>query len=129
MRQIKELVVIFGLALALPAYAQAPVGPKDEGMGDFFKATLEIDVIASGWSEKAYLAPDHTFHAVSSDGQVHGTWEVRDGKLCTTAPPAASDRLQTYCNVGVGKRIGDAWRDTDPVTGNAVFFRLVAGRD
>jgi hypothetical protein len=105
---------------------------NDAPMADFFKGTLEIDVPAGGpWSAKSYLSPDHTFRSISTDGPSHGTWEVRDGKLCTTTdqPPPGPDRLKTYCNLGVGKKLGEMWRDTDPVTGNTVLFRLAPERD
>lgn len=100
-------------------------------MADFFKGTLEIDVPAGGpWSAKNYLSPDHTFRMVGTDGEVRGTWAIRDGKLCTTSNgDPGPDKLKTYCNVGVGKHLGDKWRDNDPVTGNIVLFQLVPGRN
>ena len=70
---------------------------------------------------------DHTYDEVGSDGPVHGTWALQDGKICTTADRSlGDDRLTTYCNAALGKHVGDNWRDADPVTGNVVFFPLVA---
>jgi|GEM_PF-5817482 len=125
------LATLAATALLLGAAAAAPtaVGGDDAAMADFFKGTLEIDVPAGGpWSAKSYLSPDHTFRMVGTDGEVRGTWAVRDGKLCTTSnADPGPDKLKTYCNVGVGKKLGEAWKDADPVTGNLVF-RLVPGR-
>ncbi|WP_309607080.1 hypothetical protein [Phenylobacterium sp.] len=126
---------MMGAALLLggaPYAAQAAATTDDATvMSDFFKGTLEIDVPAGGpWSAKSYLSPGHTFRSVGSDGESRGSWEVRDGKICTTADhaPTSPDRIQTYCNTGPGKHMGDKWRDNDPVTGNAVFFHLAPGR-
>lgn len=120
------------VALLLCAAPQTTRATADDAalMADFFKGTLEIDVPAGGpWSAKSYLSPDHTFRMVGSDGEVRGTWAVRDGKLCTTSDgDPGPEKLKTYCNVGVGKHLGEAWRDNDPVTGNVVLFRLVPGR-
>jgi hypothetical protein len=98
-------------------------------MGDFFSGTLEIDVPAGTWSAKRYLAADHTYRETGTDGEVRGTWTVQDGKICTTAAkPLGVDRARTYCNTGVGRKAGEMWRDEDPVTGNAVLFKLTPGR-
>jgi hypothetical protein len=117
------------LILAAPPVRAAPAA-DDALMADFFKGTLEIDVPAGGpWSAKSYLSPDHTFRMVGTDGEVRGTWAVKEGKLCTTSDrDPGPDQLKTYCNVGVGKHLGESWKDNDPVTGNLVLFRLVAGR-
>jgi hypothetical protein len=119
------------LLLAGAASAQAPGSTGDAAvMRDFFTGTLEIDVPAGPWSAKRYLAPDHTYSETGSDGAVHGTWAVRDGKVCTTAqrPVESEDRTPTYCNAILDKHTGEMWRDADPVTGNAVLFKLTAGR-
>ncbi|MGZ3376706.1 MAG: hypothetical protein ACXU8S_08925 [Phenylobacterium sp.] len=120
----------FSVALAAPAFAQAPPGDEAAALRDFFTGTLEIDVPAGPWSAKRYLAPDHTYRETGSDGPVRGTWAVRDGKVCTTAerPVQDDDRTATYCNAILGKHAGDQWKDADPVTGNAVFFTLKPGR-
>jgi hypothetical protein len=117
------------LVLAAPA-ARAATADETTALKDFFTGTLEIDVPAGGpWSAKRYLSPDHTYRETGSDGAVSGTWAMRDGKLCATPDrPLGVDRAATYCNAILGKHAGDMWRDADPVTGNAVFFRLTAGR-
>lgn len=125
------------VAAALLGSAVLAAGPAAQAqaadaalMADFFKGVLEIDVPAGGpWSAKSYLSPDHTFRMVGSDGEVRGTWAVKDGKLCTTSDgDPGPDKIKTYCNVGPGKKLGESWKDADPVTGNLVLFRLVAGR-
>jgi hypothetical protein len=110
-----------------PAVAQ----PADEAqsMRDFFAGTLEIDVPASNWSAKRYYAPDHTYRETGADGEVRGAWSIENGKICTTAGKAlGDDRAAKYCNLGLGKHIGETWQDRDPVTDNAVLFRLTSGR-
>jgi hypothetical protein len=124
-------LALAALGVAAPAARAAPADDA-AALKDFFTGTLEIDVPAGGpWSAKRYLAPDHTYSEVGSDGRVRGTWAVKDGKVCTTAerPVQSDDRTATYCNAILGKHAGDMWRDADPVTGNAVFFKLTAGRD
>jgi hypothetical protein len=120
-----------GLLLCGVGPVDAQTAPPNEAatLNDFFNGTLEIDVPASDWSAKRYLAPDHTYRETGSDGPVHGTWALQDGKVCTTADrPLGDDRLKTYCTAGLGKHVGDAWRAEDPVTGNTVMFRLMPGR-
>ena len=113
----------------------APIGahaaPADEAaqLADFFKGTLEIANPSGNWSAKRHLAPDHTYRETGSDGPVHGKWAVKDGKICTTDDELLGvDRAETYCNTGVGKKAGESWKDSDPVTGNAVLFKLTASR-
>lgn len=123
---------MIALTATLFLLAAPPAASGDDAalIADFFKGTLEIDVPAGGpWSAKRYLAPDHTYRESGSDGEVHGTWTLKDGKVCTTADrPLGEGRAKTYCNDAVGKHVGDMWRAADPVTGNAVFFKLSAGR-
>ena len=114
-------------AAAPPAAQAAPEAPT--ALADFFTGTLEIDTPAGNWSAKRWLAADHTYRETGSDGEVRGTWSIENGKICTTAGKAlGDDRAKTYCNIGVGKKAGETWRDDDPVTGNAVLFDLKPGR-
>jgi len=119
--------VLFALLIVATA---AQAADEAVALRDFFTGTLEIDVPNGDWSAKRYLAPDHTYREVGSDGVVKGRWMVRDGKVCTTAekPVESGDRTATYCNAILDRRAGDTWKDADPVTGNAVFFKLTAGR-
>jgi hypothetical protein len=120
-----------GLLLGGAAPVDAQTAPSNEAaaMADFFKGTLEIDLPAGDWAAKRYLAADHTYRETGSDGDVTGTWALKDGKICTTASKALGlDRAKTYCNTGVGRKAGEAWRDEDPVTGNTVMFKLTPGR-
>jgi hypothetical protein len=114
---------------ASAARAQPPAADETSVMRDFLSGTWEVDVPGGEWSAKYFLAADHTYREVGSDGEVRGTWDVRDGKVCTTADHiVAPGRIKTYCNKGAGRRAGDQWTDSDPVTGNTVFFTLKAGR-
>ena len=123
MRRINLAPAILVFALAIPARAQAPT-PKDEGMAAFFGATLEIDVPGQDWSAKRWLKPDHTYREVGTDGEMTGTWAVKDGKLCVRGARHRDDQPPVYCNQGPGKTLGERWSDPDPVTGNLVVFDL-----
>ena len=114
------------LASGAPSLAQAQTPSADEPavMHDFFGAALDIDVPAAGWSAKRYYAPDHTYREMSPEGEVHGTWSVENGKICATQANPPQGQVARYCNLGVGKKLGEQWRDEDPMTGNAVFFQL-----
>jgi hypothetical protein len=115
------------MSAASPTAAQPPA--EAQAMADFFSGTLEIDVMAGNWSAKRYLSPDHTYREVGGDGELRGTWKIENGKICTTATHALGDnRPATYCNLGLGKHIGESWNDSDPVTDNTVMFRLTPGR-
>jgi hypothetical protein len=123
-------IVLAAVLVSNAARAQPPASSNEAALlADFLSGTWEIDVPAGEWSAKYFLAADHTYRETGSDGEVRGTWEVRDGKLCTTADHlVAPDRIKTYCNKGAGRHAGDQWTDSDPVTGNTVFFTLKAGR-
>ena len=119
-----------GLVFAAALSAAAAEPSEAATMADFFTGTLKIDVPNGDWSAKRYLSPDHSYRETGSDGEVRGTWAVRDGKVCTTAqkPVVGDDRIPTYCNAILGRHAGEMWKDADPVTGNTVLFKLSAGR-
>lgn len=117
--------------LLLWSGAQAATSPDEATvMRDFFTGTLEIDLPAGNWRAKRYFAPNHTFRETGSDGEVRGTWAIENGKICTMreSPTADRDRAARYCNEGLGRRAGEKWSDSDPVTGNLVLFTLAPGR-
>jgi hypothetical protein len=123
------IAAVAALSAGFAVAAPAPAVDEAAAMADFFKGTLEIDNLAGQWSARRWLAPDHTYREVGSDGEVHGAWKIESGKICTTADHKLGlDRAATYCNVGVGKTTGESWKDTDPVTGNVVLFKLSPGR-
>jgi hypothetical protein len=119
---------LIGLAVAPPAAHAAP--DEKTALADFFAGTLEIDLLAGGWSARRWLAADHTYRETGSDGDVHGTWSIENGKICTVRdkPKNDPDRIARYCNEGVGRHVGETWNDADPVTGNIVMFALKPGR-
>jgi hypothetical protein len=122
---------LMGTALASgagPVAGQAAAPDEAAQMHDFFDATLQIDVPNGAWSAKRYYEPDHTYRESGAGGDVHGTWSVEDGKICATQANAPADRPARYCNVGLGKKLGEMWKDVDPVTGNLVLFSLKPGR-
>ena len=104
------LAACAALASLAPRAAAQPVD-EAQAMRDFFTGVLEIDVPAGNWSAK------------------RGHWDIENGRICTTANrPLGDERAAKYCNLGLGKHIGDMWRDSDPVTDNTVLFRLSPGR-
>jgi hypothetical protein len=129
MHRIAFLAALSSLAIAGQPTRAAPPTDEAAAMHDFFAGTLEIDVPAGNWSAKRYYAPDHSYRETGADGEVRGTWAIEDGKICVAPAKALGDeRAAKYCNLGLGKHLGEAWRDNDPVTGNLVLFRLTAGR-
>jgi hypothetical protein len=117
------------IAMALACGGSQAAAPHEAAqMHDFFGATLEIDVPNGAWSAKRYYAPDHTYRETGDGGDVHGIWSIEDGKICATQANAPPGRPARYCNVGLGKKLGDMWKDADPVTGNLVLFSLKPGR-
>ena len=134
MRHLRERGLTAGVCLAVAlfagsqvlAQAEAPAAtpaPADAGMDAFFIGTLQI-VAAAKYHEVRQFSADHTY--VDKEGRklFHGTWAIKDGKICTSREGVTV----SYCNVGVGRQIGDSWADKDPYTGNEVDFTLVAER-
>jgi len=131
--QGRQRPLALALLLALPlaastVAAQTPPAANDTAaMAGYFGNTLTIS-IPDMYSAKRYFAPDHTYTETGDDGDVHGTWSIKDGKVCTTQSQKYLDRLKEYCNLGVGKKAGETWADKDPLTGNRITFALVSGR-
>ena len=113
------------LSLLLLVMAASPAAAEADPMAAFYGNRL---VIQAGpyWSAERRHAPDHTYRdQVVDDGydrDVSGTWTLEDGKVCITQVKPEPDRR--YCNLGPGHKLGDAWTDRDPYTGNEVRFRL-----
>jgi hypothetical protein len=126
-RRIPALLLAAAFVVCpLGAGAQTPAG-DGAAMAGYFGNTLSIS-IPDMYSAKRYFAPDHTYTETGDDGDVHGTWSIKDGKVCTTQSQEYIDRLKEYCNLGVGKKAGETWVDKDPLTGNRITFTLIAGR-
>jgi hypothetical protein len=123
MRRIAICAVAMALSAA-GAGAQAPPANELAAMHDFFGAALQIDLPGGQWSAKRYYAPDHTYRERGSNGDVHGVWSIENGKICAAQANRPEGSPARYCNVGLGKKLGQTWRDTDPVTGNTVTFTL-----
>ena len=129
MHRIALVAVLSSLAIVGQPARAAPPADEAASLRYFFAGTLEIDVPAGNWSAKRYYSPDHSYRETGADGEVRGTWAIEDGKICASPAKARGDeRAAKYCILGLGKHLGDAWRDSDPVTGNLVLFRLTAGR-
>jgi hypothetical protein len=95
------------------------------GMDAFFVGTLQIEVpnTYNPYFAQRQFSPDHTYVDLEDGKLFHGTWAIKDGKICTTR-----DSGKTFCNLGVGHIAGDEWVDKDPYTGNEVDFTLTAVR-
>jgi hypothetical protein len=124
------IVGLFALCLlASPAVAQPkPPAADAAAMEAFFANTLEIDLPAVLWSTKRYFAPDHTYRETGNGGDARGTWLIDGTKVCVVPEKQLADRAPRYCSPGPGKKVGDKWADTDPVTHNLVLFALTPGR-
>ena len=127
-RRCFATALLLSAVAALPLMATAQQPSNDAAaMAGYFGATLTIS-IPDMYSAKRWFKPDHTYTETGDDGDVHGTWSIKDGKVCTTQSQEYIDRLKEYCNLGVGKKAGETWLDKDPLTGNRITFTLVAGR-
>jgi hypothetical protein len=130
--KLSALAGLIGAGLvagAAPHAVHAAQSDEAAQMAAFFKSTLEIRTAAGDWSAERYMEADHTYRERGSDGELRGAWRIENGKICTTpGKPLGDDRAATYCNIGLGKKVGDAWNDQDPVTGATVMFKLKPGR-
>jgi hypothetical protein len=112
------LLLMAGLAAAQP-----------DPMTGYYGARLTIDITQGGdYHGVRVFARDHTYRDTFSDEglslQARGRWSLEDGKVCTLADTPGARK---YCNVGLGKKVGDSWTDADPYTGNPVRFTLEPG--
>lgn len=124
MQRITFALLAAGGALALgPAQAQ-PADP----MAGYYGNRLKIELASGYWSGVRVFSPDHTFRdAFDAEGQkgtAKGRWTIEDGKICVLADEPGAAR---FCNLGLGKKVGDKWIDHDPYTGNEVRFTLEPG--
>ena len=121
-------LLLLSSILAMPPGARAAQADDSAAIAGYFGATLTID-IPDMYSAKRYFAPDHSYTETGDDGDVHGTWSIKNGKVCTIQSAEHLDRPREYCNLGLGRKPGETWLDKDPVTGNQITFALIAGRD
>ena len=99
-------------------------GPDDAAMGDFFKGSLIVTLPAfKTYRVSRQFFADHTFADVEKRKIARGTWTLEGDRICTQRPT-----FQRYCNLGLGRKIGESWQDKDPYTGNEVDFALIAER-
>jgi hypothetical protein len=126
---IRIAICAFAATLLANGASAQPATDEAAAMHDFFGAALEISVpwqTAGGTSViTRYYAADHTFHETNEEGEAHGSWTIEDGKICATRVNPPRGQAARYCNIGLGKKLGEQWQDSDPVTGNPVFFQLM----
>lgn len=120
-------MMISVLASAALAAAAAAAQPGDP-MAGFYGNHLKIQLTSGYWNGVRVFSPDHTFRdAFEAEGQkgtAKGRWTVENGKICVLGDEPGAKQ---FCNLGLGKKVGDQWTDHDPYTGNEVRFTLEAG--
>jgi hypothetical protein len=107
-----------------PAAVAPSAAQPDAGMAEYFKGTLDVTLPAfPTYHVSRQFFPDHTYADVEGRKVARGAWSVENGKICTQRPNS-----ERYCNLGVGRTIGERWQDKDPYSGNEVDFALLGGR-
>jgi hypothetical protein len=123
-------MIRFAMLTGLAAAAALSAGAAEpDPMAGYYGARLQIDLSSGGdYHGIRVFSRDHTYRDTFRDEGVEGTavgkWTLEDGKLCTLAAGAGAMK---YCNLGLGKKVGDSWQDSDPYTGNPVRFSLQPG--
>ena len=127
MRHVRERGLTVGvcMAVALLAGSQGIAQAADTGMDGFFAGTLKITVPSPEYPYLAFrqFSADHTYVDQEGGNLFHGSWAIEGDRICTQRPGA-----QRYCNLGLGRKVGDSWTDKDPYTGNEVDFELTPDR-
>ena len=101
--------------------AAAQTSPTPDPLAGFYGNTLKIEVQHN--KQLRFFEPDHTYRDRIHGNVVSGTWAIEDERICTQVVHGSK-----YCNLGLGKAVGETWLDKDPYTGNEVKFTLIAGR-
>lgn len=117
------LGVALALTMAVPAFASDPMASR-------YGNTLVISDASGKELQRIYFNEDKTLTVKTAQGEMKGTWELKDGKLCITqTEPAPADATKaTTCNPFSGeKKVGDSWTVTGQ-DGAPVTITLVAGR-
>ncbi len=111
------------LVCAMPCTAQPSpnIQAEPDPLAGFYGNTLRIEV--QDYRGFRFFEPDHTYHDLVRGNAVKGSWAVEGDRICTQSSGAAR-----FCNLGLGKSVGETWLDKDPYTGNEVKFTLQAGR-
>jgi hypothetical protein len=115
-------------ALAAALLAGAAAGQAADPLAGYYGHILKIELTAGYWTGLRAFSPDHTYRetydAEGEKGAAVGHWTIENGKICTLADEPDAKR---FCNLGLGKKVGDTWMDADPYTGNRVRFTLETG--
>lgn len=107
-----------------PAVASQP-----DPMAWAYGNTLETAVLSVGYFAERWIDPDHTWRDRTSSRINTGTWAIEDGQTCfTQTDPVPEEGYRRMCYAPTPHKVGDMWTSTDPVTGNTVTSRVVAGR-
>ena len=117
------VLAVVTLAFASPCVAQpnANASSDPDPLAGFYGNTLRIEV--QDYRGLRFFEPDHTYHDRVRGQVFQGSWTVEGDRICTQSPG-----FNRFCNLGVGKTLGEKWLDRDPYTGNKVTFALTPGR-
>jgi hypothetical protein len=111
---------MLALSLSVACLALAPAGAGDVSpLIATFGNTVHIS--AGDDDLYVYFNADGTFTTSGSDGQQIGTWQIKDGKICTKI------KEETSCGViEAGRQVGDEWKHT--LNGETVSVAIEKGR-
>lgn len=102
-------------ALALAPARAGDISPLIATFGNTVHITAGNDELY------VYFNADGTFTTSGSDGQQIGTWQVKDGKVCTKI------KDETSCGVvEPSRQVGDEWQHT--LNGETVTIEIEKGR-
>lgn len=116
---------VLGLVLASTATA-AFAG--DEVMAPYIGNTLSA-AEPSGALTKVYYEADHTWSSVGPQGEMKGTWSIRNNnELCVKlTEPEAPPQVQPPCVKVEPHTVGESWLWTQPGATAPTTLRLTPG--
>jgi hypothetical protein len=112
-------------AAALVLSAVTPALADDttaaDPMATYYGNTVVV-VDAKGLESHTYYAADHTFTGVAPaySYKYQGTWELKDGQICSTFNPVPPGITNPSCNPFVPRAVGDSWTSADGGKGSLV---------
>ncbi len=84
-------------------------------MSGFFGNTMVIEVPGMGEMKMMYNK-DKTYEGSGLMGEIKGTWEVKEGQLCTTqvSPEPQPGQPNPNCRPAEARKAGDSWQMESP---------------
>lgn len=111
-------------AAALVMLAGAPALADDTAAdpmaGYYGNSVVVID--AKGLESHVYYNADHTFTGIAPayNYKFQGTWELKDGQLCSTFNPVPPGVTNPSCSPFAPHVVGDSWTSADGGKGSLV---------